>query len=58
MSGSIPGWVDREGRLWLDTGYVKAGEPVIELLDGSARGRRDWVERQFGPLERLSGVER
>lgn len=53
MSDPIPGWTDREGRLWLDTGYTKDGEVVIELLNGAARGTLGWVTAQFGPMERL-----
>ena len=57
MSDSIPAWADREGRLWLDSGRVKDDQPVIELLDGSIRGPLDWVDGQFGPMEKL-GVTR
>ncbi|WP_326829638.1 hypothetical protein OIE13_05715 [Streptosporangium sp. NBC_01810] len=58
MSDPIPGWTDREGRLWLDTGYTKDGEVVIELLNGAARGTLGWVDSQFGPMEKLGGVTR
>jgi len=58
VSNSTLGWTDREGRLWLDTGYTKDGEVVIELLNGAARGTLGWVEAQFGPMEKLGGVMR
>jgi len=58
MSDSIPAWADQEGRLWLDSGRVKGDQPVIELVDGSFRGPLDWVDGQFGPMEKLGGVTR
>lgn len=52
-------WLDMEGRVWMDTGHVdpKSREPLIELLNGAARGRLSWVEKECGPLEQL-GAER
>lgn len=52
-------WWDREGRVWMDTGHSdpKSKEPLIELLNGAARGRVSWVEKEFGPLEQI-GVQR
>lgn len=52
MRDGIPGWVDREGRLWLDTGATKDGEKVIELINGAVRGTFPWIDAQFGPLRR------
>jgi hypothetical protein len=55
----IPCWTDAQGRLWLDTGHTtKTGLPIVELVNGEAKGTLAWVEAQFGPLEQLSGVER
>jgi hypothetical protein len=55
----IPVWEDRYGRAWLDTGKVsKAGQPMIELADGSAQGALDWVQTEFGPVEQLGDVTR
>ncbi|MGP3917604.1 hypothetical protein [Nonomuraea sp. 10N515B] len=52
----IPAWVDRQGRVWLDTGQTHrdSREPIIELLNGEAKGSLGWVTNQFGPLESLS----
>jgi hypothetical protein len=59
MSSLIPCWTDAQGRLWLDTGHTNtAGLPIVELVNGEAKGTLAWVEAQFGPLEQLSGVER
>jgi hypothetical protein len=54
----IPSWMDRESRVWMDTGklHPKSEEPIIELLNGEARGSLSWVDKQFGPLERLGVV--
>ncbi|MEU6785904.1 hypothetical protein ABZ912_42515 [Nonomuraea angiospora] len=59
MGTSIPAWVDDDGRLWIDTGTVHepTGEPVIELLNGQARGTLSWVEKNHGELHQL-GVTR
>lgn len=58
MSATIPVWVDRDGRLWMDTGLLQRGtnEMVIELFNGEARGALSWVEKEFGPLERVGMV--
>ncbi|MEU4576566.1 hypothetical protein [Nonomuraea sp. NPDC023979] len=59
MGATISAWVDREGRVWLDTGHVhqESKEPVVELLNGDARGSLGWVSKTFGPLEEL-GITR
>ncbi|TMS00221.1 hypothetical protein [Nonomuraea basaltis] len=60
MSSNVAwAWMDREGRLWMDSGRTdpKTNEPVIELLNGAASGRLGWVEKEFGPLEQL-GIQR
>lgn len=61
MSGHaiISAWVDRHGRVWLDTGHVhpKTGRPIIELLNGEARGSLPWVDHEFGPLDEV-GIQR
>lgn len=49
---AIPGWVDRQGRLWLDTGVVKDEEVVIQLINGEASGTFSWIDREVGPLKR------
>lgn len=57
MSGNyIRAWSDREGRVWLDTGHqnYQSGQPIIELINGEARGALDWVRGEFGPLQDLS----
>lgn len=59
MSAIIRAWMDVEGRVWMDTGslHPKTKEPVIELLNGAARGALGWVEKECGPLEQL-GVQK
>ncbi|MFI7618028.1 hypothetical protein ACIBP6_43095 [Nonomuraea terrae] len=60
MSGAIiTAWLDMQGRVWLETGHLhpKTKEPLIELLNGAARGALSWVDKEFGPLEQL-GVQR
>lgn len=54
----IQAWVDRHGRVWLDSGTyaTTARLPVIELLNGAARGTVEWVTHEFGPLRQL-GVQ-
>ena len=54
--GYIPAYADRDSRVWLDTGdtHPKTGEPIIELLNGEARGALSWVIGSFGPLQNLS----
>lgn len=56
---SIRAWTDRQGRLWMDTGLLHkdTGQPVVELLNGQARGIVAWVEAEFGPLQEI-GVTR
>jgi hypothetical protein len=48
--------MDREGRIWMDTGQVDpvSNEPVIEMLNGESRGSFAHVGRDFGPLRSLS----
>lgn len=55
MGATIPAYVDGDGRLWLDTGQIhpKTDEPIIELLNGEARGTVSWVERNHGGLSQL-----
>jgi hypothetical protein len=55
----IPCWLDIEGRLWMDTGqtHAKTKEPIIELANGAVNGALGWVNKEFGPLERL-GIQR
>lgn len=54
-TGAVWAWYDREGRVWMDTGYTdpKTSEMLLDLVNGAARGRRSWVEKEFGPLQEL-----
>ncbi|QYC44933.1 hypothetical protein Nocox_36895 [Nonomuraea coxensis DSM 45129] len=56
----ISAWSDNQGRVWLDTGATDAAtkQPIIELLNGQARGSLQWVAAQFGPLDDLSVLSR
>ncbi len=52
----IRAWVDRQGRVWMDSGRVssQSREPIIQLLNGEASGALGWVSKEFGPLDDLS----
>lgn len=52
----IPAWVDKQGRVWMDTGAVHkdSKQPIIQLLNGEASGALGWVANEFGPLIDLS----
>lgn len=60
MSNAFGMWLDRDSRIWTDSGQVdpKSNEPIIELLNGKARGTLSWVSKEFGPLEEVRELKR
>jgi hypothetical protein len=52
----IPAWMDRDGRVWLDTGQTDpvSQDPFIELLNGEIKGALHQVAKRFGPLQSLT----